>query len=71
MSHDARRDAMRDARSTQPPPPRRFCPRCGAALGALAAPAVAAPAVNGSAGGRRPDASELYCGCCGPVVPAS
>ena len=67
MSHDARRDAMRDARSTQPPPPpRRFCPRCGAALGALAAPAV-----DGSADGVRPGASALYCGCCGLVVPAS
>jgi ribosomal protein S27AE len=70
MTHDSRLEKPSDARRARQPAARRSCPRCGAALGVLAAAVSGSAAAAGRAETERAEgASALYCGCCGLVVP--
>jgi ribosomal protein S27AE len=69
-THDEPSPERAEAADRAGPRPRRFCPRCGAPLGALTAgsPAGGPRAAEPGAAAQAAEADALYCGCCGLVV---
>jgi hypothetical protein len=72
MPNESPGEVPSEVRGATSRPPRHACPRCGAALGTLAAPHESVVEREGRASARSvPEPSALYCGCCGLVVSAT